>query len=153
MKPLRTFPAVLSFMALTTVAAHSQDAPAVGSTFSPERMKTEEGCIGYLDTVAALETGGWNSAGWVWHNMRKEVPRAVVILGPDDKVLAIGRTGANRPDVPTANADVTSQQSGWSAEAEGEAPKLEELTVYALIDDQTICRPPLKNAAQVRENG
>jgi hypothetical protein len=134
--------------ALTPVAAHSQDQYAVGGTFVMENAKTEEGCIGFVDVLSAAEGSGWSSAGWAWNLAQGEAPQSVVLVGSDDTVIALAQIDEERPDVAQAILEVTSDRVGWSVTGEGEPPSHDEVTAYALLDNETVCLPPLQIAKQ-----
>lgn len=93
-------------------------------------------CIGSADQRLALEPSGGapgyvRLAGWGWDSLRRESPRAYLVVDSGGIVRGFGRRAVDRPDVAAAVLIITDLRTGWIAHARAEPQ--EPLIVYALV--------------------
>ncbi len=98
-------------------------------------------CIGNTDIVESRYTGGSPGVkiiGWGWDPATKAPVSRVVLVDRDFKIAGAGEGGLDRPDVPTARADVTSGQTGWGAVSPLTSGPVDTYGVIA--DGKAVCR-------------
>lgn len=98
-------------------------------------------CLGNTDVITrryAGEPAGVMVVGWGWDPAAKAAPPRVILVDIDNRIAGGGESGLPRPDVPAAIAEVTSPDTGWSANvARAKGP----LDAFGIVDGgQALCR-------------
>lgn len=70
-------------------------------------------CIGNTDNVSQTMAGGVEIVGWGWDSAAKKPVEHIVLTDQEGRVIGFGETGMERPDVPAAKPEITSQTTGW----------------------------------------
>ncbi|SAL06425.1 hypothetical protein AWB81_07584 [Caballeronia arationis] len=82
---------------------------------APARIEVTSKCLGYVDHVSQTKTPGVvGASGWIYDASSRSVPNAIVIAGPDGKVLGTGLTGGRRDDVSKLYGSA-SRYADWTA--------------------------------------
>lgn len=117
-------PAAETAAATATPAAPTEALPAtpdwakayMGKTVA-ELFPQAGQCVGNTDNVSKQMVGGVEIVGWGWDSGAKKPVAHVVLTDQEGRVIGFGETGMERPDVPAAKPEITSQTTGWKGYA------------------------------------
>ena len=77
---------------------------------------TASGCLGAFDVVVTRHIGaapGVEAEGWGWLSQSKAAPSHILFVDYESRIVGAAETVRDRPDVPKAIPDVSTQRVGW----------------------------------------
>ena len=104
-------------------------------------------CIGAFDAVTRSATGEIDAVrveGWAWNSADGKPVRRVLLTDERLRVVGFASTGADRPDVPVAVAQVSVPDSGWRGFAHARGGMLR---AFVLLPGNTACEVGQKSSA------
>lgn len=99
----------------------------------------EGACIGNFDAAVPAEgAAGYRVVGWAWDAVNSRPAERVLIADSSGRVVGLASAGIQRPDVPAAIAEVTSDRAGWY----GYAQPAGTIRAYARMNARLACPLP-----------
>src|SRR5262249_20643556 len=96
-------------------------------------------CAGAIDSIETLPDSRYvRISGWISDWQRRSVPRDIVVAGARGRIIGVGRSGLDRPELASQLGREAAHSAGWR----GYAPSTpaSELGFYGVDARWNLCR-------------